>query len=202
MHSKVFDQMTFVAFYIALLQLCFLLCMISGMNTAFVSAYQLQPPPEQEQHSQQSLHRRHFVGTAAMLVATFQRSPPNSFAADVGTAAGILRSKGCYQGVGDGCTEFAEENPLIQKLQQQSALNREKNEREALNAYYMKNYPDFFNSIGKVMIKKSSDNTFFIVSLQEAEQMKLSGKLTYEVPMTRGGKVVDYTQKPVLILRE
>ena len=116
--------------------------------------------------------------------------------------SGIIRSKGCYQGTGDGCTEMSNDNPLIQRLQQQSVKNRERNEKEALYAYYMKNYPDFFNSIGQVMIKKSSDNTFLLVTPQEAERLKGLGKLSYEVPKTLGGTIVDYTQKPILVLKE
>jgi hypothetical protein len=115
---------------------------------------------------------------------------------------GIIRSKGCYQGTGDGCTELSENNALIQQLQQQSIANRERNEKEALYAYYMKNYPDFFNSIGQVLVKKSSDNTFVLMTPQEVERLKGLGKLTYETPKTRGGTIVDYTQKPILVLKE
>jgi hypothetical protein len=124
---------------------------------------------------------------------------------EIGTGSGgkgIIRSKGCYQGSGDGCVEVSEDNPLIQQLQQKSIQNRERNEREALYAYYMKNYPDFFNSIGQVMIKKSSDGTFLLVSPQEAERMKALNQLSYEIPKTLGGTIVDYTQKPILILKE
>jgi hypothetical protein len=115
---------------------------------------------------------------------------------------GIIRSKGCYQGMGDGCVELSDNNALIQQLQQKSLQNRERNEKEALYAYYMKNYPDFFTSIGQVMIKKSSDNTFLLVTPQEAERMKALNQLSYEIPKTRGGTIIDYTQKPILILKE
>ena len=115
---------------------------------------------------------------------------------------GIIRSKGCYQGTGDGCTELSENNPLIQQLQQQSIKNRERNEKEALYAYYMKNYPDFFNSIGQVLVKKMSDDSFVLMTPQEAERLQGLGKLTYEIPKTRGGTIVDLTQKPILVLNE
>ena len=44
-------------------------------------------------------------------------------------ANAVLRSKGCYQGEGEGCAELADENALIKSLQEKSALNREKNEK-------------------------------------------------------------------------
>ena len=182
---------------------------IVTMNASFSLAYTM---PEllclnagrvyQEVH----LQRRRFLGSAALTFLSFLVDNPVTsnvaLADDSVDGNGIIRSKGCYQGVGDACNEFAGDNALIQKLQQQSALNRGKNEQEALNAYYMKNYPDFFGSIGKVMIKKSSDNTFIVVSQMEAEQMKLDGKLSLEIPKARGGKIVDLTQKPILILKE
>ena len=40
--------------------------------------------------------------------------------------------------------------------------NKEAIQQEARNAYYMKNYPDFFASVGKTMVKKS-DGSFFLV---------------------------------------
>ena len=158
----------------------------------------------------QSFHRRHIftslipcVGCLAVDQSGFfnEYSIANA-AVDVVGTDNIIRSKGCYQGIGDGCTELSENNPLIQQLQQQSIKNRERNEKEALYAYYMKNYPDFFNTIGQVLVKKASDNTFVLVTPQEAERLKGLGKLTYEIPKTRGGTIVDYTQKPILVLKE
>jgi hypothetical protein len=175
----------------------------SSITFAYVSLEPSLPIPEP---IHRDIHRRRFLGSAAVAFVSFVGDKPvtNSvaFADDSVNESGIIRSKGCYQGIGDACADFADDNALIQKLQQQSALNRARNEREALNAYYMKNYPDFFGSIGKVMIKKASDNTFIIVSLQEAEQMKLDGRLALEIPKARGGKIVDLTQKPILILKE
>lgn len=151
-----------------------------------------------------SLHRRRFCAAAISYIGCSMVDGYNdkvANAADV-VGNGIIRSKGCYQGTGDGCAELSENNPLIEQLQQQSVKNRERNEKEALYAYYMKNYPDFFNSIGQVLIKKSSDNTFLLVTPQEAEGLKQLGRLTLEIPKTRGGTIVDYTQKPILVLKE
>ena len=51
------------------------------------------------------------------------------------------------------------------------------------------------------MIKKP-DGTFMVVSELEADKLKRSGKLTFEVPTAMGGKIMDYTQKPILMLKE
>jgi hypothetical protein len=176
---------------------------LASIARAYVSPEPSLPNPDL---INPEVHRRRFIGSAALCLSSLIADKPFpikvAFADDSVTEKGVIRSKGCHQGIGDACSDFAGDNTLIQKLQEQSAVNRARNEREALNAYYMKNYPDFFGSIGKVMIKKSSDNTFIVVSLQEAEQMKLDGKLALEVPKARGGKIVDLTQKPILILKE
>lgn len=65
----------------------------------------------------------------------------------------------------------------------------------------MKNYPDFFASVGQTMIKKR-DGTFFLVDAAELEQLKKENKLTTEMPRTLGGKFTDITQKPILMLRD
>jgi hypothetical protein len=154
-----------------------------------------------------SLHRRNVLAAVISCFSCLAVDRSGFFNDNAANAVevvgnGVIRSKGCYQGAGDGCTELSEDNPLILQLQQQSSKNRERNEKEALYAYYMKNYPDFFNSIGQVMIKKASDDTFLLVTPQEAERLKGLGKLTYEIPKTRGGTIVDYTQKPILVLKE
>lgn len=113
----------------------------------------------------------------------------------------VIRSKKCYQGQGDGCMELAQENALIQSLQQKSQENQKRNEEESLNAYYMKNYPDYFASLGKTMIQKANGG-FVLVSDGELEELKRNHQLTYEVPRTRGGTMVDMTQKPTWIMKE
>jgi hypothetical protein len=65
----------------------------------------------------------------------------------------------------------------------------------------MKNYPDFFATVGKQMIKKS-DGTFMVVDDAELEQLKKANKLTLEYPKAMGGKVVDLTQKPIVVLKD
>jgi hypothetical protein len=50
------------------------------------------------------------------------------------------------------------------------------------------------------MIKRQ-DGTYFTVSDSELEQLKKDNKLTIEIPRAMGGKVVDMTQKPILVLR-
>jgi hypothetical protein len=52
----------------------------------------------------------------------------------------------CEQGVGGKCTELAEGNPLILKLQKSSAENRLKYQKQNLESYWNRNYKDFFDA--------------------------------------------------------
>jgi hypothetical protein len=73
--------------------------------------------------------------------------------------------------------------------------------QEARNAYYMKNYPDWFAAVGKNMVKKA-DGTFILLTPQELADLKKENKITLEYPMAMGGRVADVTQKPIMVLRE
>ena len=73
--------------------------------------------------------------------------------------------------------------------------------QESRDAYYIKNYPDYFSASGKTMVKKP-DGGFVLVSDGELEELKRQNKLTYEVPKAMAGRVVDYTQKPVWIFKQ
>jgi len=69
-------------------------------------------------------------------------------------------------------------------------------------AYYMKNYPDFFAAgYDKTLIKKR-DGTFMLVDGSELQKLKDDNKLDLEIPKAMGGKVTDLTQKPILVLKE
>ena len=65
----------------------------------------------------------------------------------------------------------------------------------------MKNYPDFFASLSppKYMVKKS-DGTFDLYDDVELAKLKKENKIRLEKPTAMGGRVVDVTQKPVLVL--
>jgi hypothetical protein len=65
----------------------------------------------------------------------------------------------------------------------------------------MRNYPDYFASVGKVMLKRQ-DGTFTLISEQEFNLLKRSNKLSLETPKTMGGRVTDLTQKPIVVLKE
>jgi hypothetical protein len=65
----------------------------------------------------------------------------------------------------------------------------------------MKNYPDFFASVGKSMIKKP-DGTFMLVDDSELQKLKDQNKIGIEYATTKGGRVVDLTQKPIMVLKE
>jgi len=74
--------------------------------------------------------------------------------------------------------------------------------QEARDAYYMKkNYPDWFATVGKTMVKKSTGG-FVLVSDNELDELKKSNRLTYETPKAMGGRTVDFTQKPIWVLKE
>ena len=66
----------------------------------------------------------------------------------------------------------------------------------------MRNYPDWFQAAGKTLVKKQSDGTFVALDENEVKELEKAGKLTLEIATAMGGKVVDYTQKPILVLKE
>jgi hypothetical protein len=145
-------------------------------------------------------------------------------------ANAVLGSGACASGVGEGCEDRSEGNAYIVSLQEKSAVNKDMYaqvrmyhaklnqsskcvvwcgcltvvhslSQQAREAYYMKNYPDFFATVGKTLVKKT-DGTFMIVDDSELEELKRANKLTIEIPKAMGGRVTDLTQKPVLIMRE
>mmetsp|Transcript_13543 Transcript_13543/g.20448 ORF Transcript_13543/g.20448 Transcript_13543/m.20448 type:complete len:194 (-) Transcript_13543:222-803(-) len=131
------------------------------------------------------------VSTAATTIATAE--PAN---------ADVIRSPGkCANGEGEGCDSLAGDNALIQSLQRKSSENREANQRETINAYYMKNYPDVFAVSDKRMVKKL-DGSFALFSAEEVKDLTQAGKITLEYPKSKGGRIMDLTQKPVLVLNE
>lgn len=123
------------------------------------------------------------------------------FAAAAGPAgADVIRSPGrCANGEGEGCDDLAGDNELIRSLQRRSSDNREANQREALNAYYMKNYPDVFAVSDKRMVKKA-DGSFALYSTEEVAKLTQEGRIKIEYPTSKGGRIADLTQKPVLVL--
>lgn len=116
--------------------------------------------------------------------------------------ADVIRSPGkCANGEGEGCDSLAEGNDLIRSLQKKSSENREANQREALNAYYMKNYPDVFAVYDKRMVKKI-DGSFTLYSTEEVATLMRDGKIKIEYATSKGGRISDLTQKPILVLYE
>jgi hypothetical protein len=65
----------------------------------------------------------------------------------------------------------------------------------------MKNYPDVFAATGKTMIKKP-DGTFMVVDDAELRRLKDENKIGREVATTLGGRIIDVTQKPIMVLKE
>ena len=146
----------------------------------------------------QEMQRRVFftkalVSTSAVLTAKalFPKEPANA----------VISSKYCAYGGGDGCDDLAEGNEFILELQRKSAANKEAIQQDAKNAFYMKNYPDWFSAVGKSMVKKP-DGTFMVVSDAELADLKAQGKIGVENARAMGGKVADVTQKPIMVLKE
>ena len=65
----------------------------------------------------------------------------------------------------------------------------------------MKNYPDYFASMGRNLVKKA-DGTFIVVTNEEMEELIEKGKVKVEIANTKGGKFRDLTQKPIMVLNE
>lgn len=146
-----------------------------------VSCYNIKP-----------VDRRSLLQKASFLAASFA-APTHANA--------VLSSGFCAQGVGEGCEDRSEGNSFIKSLQEKSAANREANTREALNAFWVKNYPDAFASTGKTMVKKQ-DGTFAIYSGAEMDELRKANKIGVEIPTAKGGKYQDLTQKRILVLKE
>lgn len=66
--------------------------------------------------------------------------------------------------------------------------------KDALDSFYMRNYPDYFATVGKVMVKKP-DGTFTLVSEQELAVLKRGNKLALET-------LPDFTKKQIFVLKE
>jgi hypothetical protein len=152
-----------------------------------------------------SVNRQTFMkqiaAAACSTIATI--TPQISNAASIEKAEGkILRANKCAYGEGSGCESLAEENELIKELQRRSLLKKESTQKEYLNAYQNKNYPDFFASLStpKYMVK-TSDGSFQLFDDAELLQLKKAGRITLERPTAMGGKVTDLTQKPIMVLR-
>eukprot|EP00523_Entomoneis_sp_CCMP467_P016115 CAMPEP_0168776422 /NCGR_PEP_ID=MMETSP0725-20121227/6029_1 /TAXON_ID=265536 /ORGANISM="Amphiprora sp., Strain CCMP467" /LENGTH=179 /DNA_ID=CAMNT_0008826101 /DNA_START=81 /DNA_END=620 /DNA_ORIENTATION=- len=159
------------------------------------STMALSPPQPQGPTRRAWLTQAASVVATTTIVTTTTALLPNE-------AQAVASAGPCASGVGSGCADLAEGNALIQALQEKSAANKERNEKEARDAYYMKNYPDWFQAAGKTLIKKQSDGTFVAVDDAELESLKRDNRLTLETAKSMGGRVVDYTQKPILVLKE
>jgi hypothetical protein len=64
----------------------------------------------------------------------------------------------------------------------------------------MKNYPGWFASIDRTLVKRQ-DGTF-VVTDEELAALRRKNRLTTVMPKAMGGQVTDYTQKPILMIRD
>jgi hypothetical protein len=177
----------------------------SSSDVGFASAYSQKGPPVAANENAGIGDRRRFFATAAsgIAAATLVTLPQGANAEGDGEATtAVQASKFCAYGEGDDCENLAEGNPFILELQRKSAANKQANIDSAKNAFYAKNYPDWFAAVGKTMIQKESDGTFIVVDNAELAKLWDENKISVKTPTTMGGKIKDVTQKPMLVLKE
>mmetsp|Transcript_15096 Transcript_15096/g.28404 ORF Transcript_15096/g.28404 Transcript_15096/m.28404 type:complete len:209 (-) Transcript_15096:304-930(-) len=158
--------------------------------------------------SRNAFLKKHLLTSATAAAGTLLMRPSLSNAAaiektdgEAAAATSILRSDKCAFGEGDGCSTLAGDNEFIQELQRRSREKKETAQKEYLSAYQMKNYPDFFASLSppKYMVRKG-DGTFELFDDAQLAELKKANRIKLEKPTAMGGKVQDYTQKPILVL--
>ena len=172
------------------------LLLVPALLIGFVSAY--SPTTSRRTFFTKTLATVTAAATTTAVVVTTVVTPfDEAHAID-----GVISSKYCAYGQGEDCEDLAEGNTYIQELQRKSAANKDVNVRDAENAYYAKNYPGWFETVGKTMIRKESDGSFIIVDDVELAKLKAQNLIGTVQPRTLGGRVVDMTQKPTLVLRE
>jgi hypothetical protein len=71
-------------------------------------------------------------------------------------------------------------------------------------AYQTKNYPDFFAALTppKYMVMKTDGSSFVVLTGEELEPLKKAGKIKMVQATAFGGKTVDFSQKPVMMMVE
>lgn len=164
----------------------------------FATAYSPNAKPsaqQRQQHETASLERRGFFAQTIVMATAVAFAAPK-------TAGAVISSKYCAFGEGNDCEDLAEGNAYILELQRKSAANRKANEESAKNAFYAKNYPDWFAAVGKTMVQKESDGTFILLDDAELNKLRAQGKITVKIPSAMGGRVTDVTQKPTLVLKD
>jgi hypothetical protein len=176
------------------------LCLLIAVATSVLtySPQQKQYNKPQRSKQQEEIQRRVFftkalVSTSAVLTtkALLPKEPANA----------VISGKYCAYGEGDGCADLAEGNEFILELQRKSSANKEAIQQDARNAFYMKNYPDWFSAVGKSMVKKP-DGSFMVVSDADLAELKAQNKIGVEYAKAMGGRVTDLTQKPIMVLKE
>lgn len=66
----------------------------------------------------------------------------------------------------------------------------------------MKNYPDYFSSQSppKFLVMKSDSSGFLLMTAEELEPLKQSGKIELVKSTAFKGQTIDYSRKPILKL--
>jgi hypothetical protein len=66
----------------------------------------------------------------------------------------------------------------------------------------MKNYPDVFAVSDRKMVRRAKDGSYALYTPEEVKELTNGGKIKLEYPMSKGGRIADLTQRPVLVLVE
>ena len=183
-------------------------CLLSySSNVWFVSSYSQQrhlttkprtSPTAPSSDQTETVDRRAFFDSMMPLVAvglTAATIQPQ-------LAGAVISSKYCAYGEGKDCEDLAGGNAYILELQRKSAANKQASIDSAKNAFYAKNYPDWFAAVGKTMVQKESDGTFIVVDNEELAKLWEDNKISVKTPTTMGGRIKDVTQKPMLVLKD
>jgi hypothetical protein len=64
----------------------------------------------------------------------------------------------------------------------------------------MKNYPDVFAVSDRKLVRRVKDGSYALYMPKEVRGLTNLGKIRMEYPRSKGGRIADLTQRPVLVL--
>jgi hypothetical protein len=101
------------------------------------------------------------------------------------------------------CTHiYAKITTLSQSPSSSNAKILIANQQEALSAYYMENYPDVFAVSNRKMVRRAKDGSYALCMPEEVRELTNDGKIKMGYLRSKGGRIADLTQRPVLVLVE
>ena len=138
----------------------------------------LAAPASAAAHGSLRTTRRAVFGGALAAIAPALPALASTRADLLGGGGGGATGK-CVFGEGPGCTELAEGNELILKLQQKSRDNKEKNELELYEkTTAMLGYDDYLIASDKVMVRVDLKGKFKALTPNEYNEAKKAGRIS------------------------